>query len=226
MAYKLPANLTHGLTERTVAFVELFVAQGGKNAERAAVQAGFAKSGAQAHASRLLRDARVLALLRHITETRLRASVVSAMEVMELLKDDPTCPPAVRLKAAEACLDRGGMLLERVSTMHHVVEDRRRSNAGDLRELIDTIIGLDVGVAVVDPAKLERALMLAAQRDSTPALIDITPDDETPESNAANISRDGARSCSSGADRALAPVSVEPEPIAAALSDEALAAIL
>ena len=82
---QLPERLIHGLTERTVAFVEIYVAQGGADAKRAAIEAGFAKSGAQAHASRLLRDERVLALLDHIVDTQLHAIVMAAMEVLKCL---------------------------------------------------------------------------------------------------------------------------------------------
>ncbi|HTV31084.1 MAG TPA: terminase small subunit [Xanthobacteraceae bacterium] len=214
----LPQRLLQGLTLRTIAFVENYVASAGRNAEAAAVKAGFAPSGAQAHASRLLRDDRVLALIRYIVERKFRAEVVAALEVIKMIRDDPTTPPATKLKAAESFLDRGGMLLQHVSTVHHVVEDRR-SSAGDLRQLVDDVLMLDVGLTVTDPGKLERALAAAAARDQSPRVIDITPDLEEPEVEQEKPAKNFAVSRHIEAETPVS--SADP-----ALSDEALARLL
>ena len=178
----LPLPLVQGLSERTVAFIEFYCEQGGHNATRAAIRAGFAETSAQRYSSKLLRDTRVLGVLRFIAEQQLTSSVSAAVSTLTEIRDDLSAPHAVRRQCANDLLDRGGMLLKRVSTLHHIVEDRRRSNAGDLRELVELVVGLDIGVAVTDPARLTVALEWAAQRDQH-TTIDITaePEDGDPE---------------------------------------------
>jgi phage terminase small subunit len=174
MPSQLPAPLTEGLTAKQLSFVEHYVGLAGRHQGRAAIMAGYSRTGADAHASRLLRDPRILRVLRHYAETRIKATVVASAATLEELRDDLSAPQAVRLKAASELLDRAGLLVEKISTMHHIVSDQRRSNAGDLRELVDLVVNLDVGVVVGDPDKLQRALALAAQRDQA-KVIDITP---------------------------------------------------
>jgi hypothetical protein len=113
------------LTPKMRAFVEAFVAAGGKHQERAAIAAGYSPPGAAAIASRLLRRDDVLAYLKHVVETRVRAGIVKSVEVLEQLRDDTSISPDVRRKCAETLLGHGGMLIAKVNETHITVEDQR-----------------------------------------------------------------------------------------------------
>ena len=177
----LPEPLIEGLTEKQVAFAVEFVARGGRNATAAGVAAGYsvAGDGHRAVVSRLLRHPRVLKLIRHLVLTDLQADAVASMDTLKLLRDDPSCPQAVRRQAANDILAQAGYLVEKFATIRHEIHDDRRSDATDLVELVNIVLGLDCGVGVVDHEKWERAQEKArahdARRAPQPVIIDVSP---------------------------------------------------
>jgi hypothetical protein len=142
------------VTEKMRGFVEHYIALGGRNATRAAVLAGYAEGGAAAIASRLLRDPRVLAYLRHIASTKIRAGVIESVRTLEGIRDDATVSAGERRKAASELLDRAGMLIERITTIthEHVIRDQHvgSSLAATIRELIAQG---GTGLTITDPAQ-------------------------------------------------------------------------
>jgi phage terminase small subunit len=126
MPSNLPVPLTQNLTPKQIAFAEAYVLKlGGRNASGAAALAGYstAGNGHQAVASRLLRDPRVLALIRHLVLTDVQASAVCSMAVLQELQDDIGVPPDTRRKAALNLLEQAGYLVEKFATVRHVVEN-------------------------------------------------------------------------------------------------------
>jgi len=178
----LPAPLTEGLTPKQIAFCEAYVRLGGRNASAASVAAGYSVQGDshRAVASRLLRNPVVLALIRHLVSTDVQAEAVASMDVLKRLRDDPGCPHAVRRQCANDLLSHAGYLIEKFSTVHHVVSDQRRSDAADLVELVSIVLGLDCGVGIVDQSKWDRVQQRAREQSTLenrrPVIIDAEPD--------------------------------------------------
>ena len=116
------------LTPKQQAFVKAHVRLGGLNATQAAIAAGYSGKnkgvGAAVTASRLLDKPHILDAIRKETERGLRAGVAIGAAVLESLAKTAKSE-SVRLQAAQALLDRGGMQLTSVSEHHVVVEDRR-----------------------------------------------------------------------------------------------------
>lgn len=111
------------LSAKQRAFVHQYVRLGGKNATAAAVAAGYGK-GPHVSAHRLLRYPYILDAIREETERKLRASVSLGADVLEDLAKNAQSE-SVRLQAAQALLDRGGMQIARLAEHRHVIEDRR-----------------------------------------------------------------------------------------------------
>ncbi|MEP6604536.1 MAG: terminase small subunit, partial [Nitrosospira sp.] len=84
MPSSLPVPLTESLSAKMRFFVDHYVSQGGRHQGRAAIMAGYSRSAADAVASRLLRRPDVLALLRHIVETRIKADVVTSADTLRI----------------------------------------------------------------------------------------------------------------------------------------------
>ena len=116
------------LTPKQQAFVKAHVRLGCLNATQAAIAAGYSGkgngAGAAVTASRLLDKPHILDAIRKETERGLRAGVAVGAAVLESLAKTAKSE-SVRLQAAQALLDRGGMQLASVSEHHLVVEDRR-----------------------------------------------------------------------------------------------------
>ena len=116
------------LTPKKLAFAKCHVQLGGKNATQAAIMAGYSSkgggAGAAVTASRLLRDPRVLQAIKEESERRLRSGVAMAADTLTELAQNAQSE-SVRLQAAQALLDRGGMQLATLSQHHVVVEDKR-----------------------------------------------------------------------------------------------------
>jgi len=116
------------LTPKQQAFVKAHVRMGGLNATQAAIAAGYSgknkRVGAAVTASRLLDKPHILDALRKETERGLRAGVAIGASVLESLARTAKSE-SVRLQAAQALLDRGGLQLASLSEHHVVVEDRR-----------------------------------------------------------------------------------------------------
>jgi hypothetical protein len=135
MSSQLPVPF--GLTDRIKSFVDHYVAMGGRSQEKAAVLAGFAPSGAAAHASRLLRRQDVLAYLKHVAETRIMADVAVSVDVLREIRDDRLeSPPGERRKAASELLDRAGMIIAKISEHHVTVDDRRMRSPTEMAHML------------------------------------------------------------------------------------------
>jgi hypothetical protein len=177
------------------AFVEHYVDLGARHQGRAAIMAGYSKTAADAVASGLLRRADVLAQLRHIVETRIKADVVMSAETLKELRDSPATPAAVRRQCANDLLDRADLLVEKFSTVHHVVEQRSAPIGTNVLEMLRKLAP-DMGIELVarDQAKLDHFLAVADRSDdrSAPAVIDgefVDVDDGEP---AAQLRREGS----------------------------------
>lgn len=155
------------------AFVEHYVDLGGRHQGRAAIMAGYGKAGADAIASRLLRRTDVLALLRHIVETRIKADAVASAEALKELRDNPTTPAAVRRQCANDLLDRAGMLVEKFATIRHVVEPQRGPAGARILEMLRRLAP-DMGIEILvrDQAKLDHFLEATARFEDDPNVID------------------------------------------------------
>jgi Terminase small subunit len=109
-------------------FVQAYVATGGRNAAKAALAAGYSDAGNGASARtlghRLMHRPRVLQAIREEMERSLRAGVVLGGSVLIDLAQSATSE-SVRLQAALALLDRGGMQLANRTEHRHVIEDNR-----------------------------------------------------------------------------------------------------
>lgn len=112
------------LTPMMEAFVEAFVSQGGRNATKAAVAAGYSAKTAYSAAHALINKPHVLDAIMKRVERDLKAHVVVAAKTLYTLATNAKSE-SVRLQAAQALLDRGGMQLVARSEHRHVLEDRR-----------------------------------------------------------------------------------------------------
>ena len=112
------------VSARELRFAQAYVRMGGMNGTQAAIAAGYGQSGAHVAAHRLLRRPHVLAAIKDETERGLRAGVAIGASVLEDLAKN-AASESVKLQAAQALLDRGGMRLANLTEHHHVIEDRR-----------------------------------------------------------------------------------------------------
>jgi hypothetical protein len=114
------------LTPKRKNFVKAFLATGGKNGKQAAIMAGYSDKGncAAAIAYQLLHDPTVLAEIRQESDRKLRAGVALGAATLEELAGKANSE-SVRLQAAVALLDRGGMQLVSRSEQHVIVKDER-----------------------------------------------------------------------------------------------------
>ena len=157
MPSPLPTPLTRSMSDKMLAFVEHYIDLGGRHQGRAAIMAGYSPSAADAVASRLLRRNDVLALLRHVTETRIKADAIASADTLRELRDDPGTPAAVRRQCANDLLDRAGLLVEKFSTMRHVLEDRVTLSGPRIWQMLrDTAPEMGIEIAIRDQAKLNR----------------------------------------------------------------------
>jgi phage terminase small subunit len=168
------------LTYKQRAFVRHYVKLGGTNATSAALAAGYAASpsekggrapGASVTASRLLNNPAILRAIRDETERSLRAGVALGANVLEQLCREANSE-SVRLQAAQALLDRGGLQLANLSQHNIVIEDKRTE--GELLARVKELqreLGLqaiDITPAGLTPATKKRAaLTQAASTDTT-----------------------------------------------------------
>lgn len=168
--------MTGKLTPKQQAFVRAFIGTGGSNATAAAIAAGYSGkgkgAGAAVTASRLLRQPLVLQELRAETERRLRAGVALGASTLEELCKSANSE-SVRLQAATALLDRGGLQLAHLTKSHVTIEDRRSD--AELKARIEALsreLGLQAKVIEARPAPAQ----------SLPLIVDATlvevPDDE------------------------------------------------
>ena len=110
------------LSPREAAFVQAISTGLRKGA--AAEAAGYSPHSAHVAASRLLSREHVLKAIRDAAEKQINSGVaIGAKTLLELCES--AASDDVRLRAACALLDRGGMQLIRQSETRHIVEDRR-----------------------------------------------------------------------------------------------------
>jgi hypothetical protein len=153
------------LTPQERKFVQHFVALGGRDATRAALEAGYSPSGNKASARvlahRLIHRPRVMQAIKEATERKLRAGVVIGASVLEDLAKSATSE-SVRLQAALALLDRGGMQLANRTEHLHVIEDKRTD-----AELRAHIIELSrsLGLVPVLPADIVQPALADSRGD-------------------------------------------------------------
>ena len=139
------------LTARQLGFVKAYVKLGGMNATQAAIAAGYSgkgdRNGAAVAASRLLQRPVIIQAIREEVERTLRAGVALGASVLEQLAREGKSE-SVRLQAAQALLDRGGMQLASLSEHHVVVEDKR-TDAELLNRVQELARELGVGTRVI-----------------------------------------------------------------------------
>lgn len=170
------------LTAKQRAFVRAYISLGGTNATAAAVTAGYAPSkskkrgdrsaGASVTAHRLLQKPTILKAIREETERALRAGVALGAHTLEQLCREANSE-SVRLQAAQALLDRGGMQLATLSQHHVVVEDRRTE--GELLARVKELqreLGLN-SIDITPPAgtspTIKRAALAHVSTDLSPS---------------------------------------------------------
>lgn len=134
------------LSKKEALFVEA-ISRGAKKGE-AAIAAGYAPSSAHVSASRLLNRPHVLTAIREAAERAINAGVATAaLVLLELAESGKT--DDVRLRAACALLDRGGMPLIRQSE-HRVTVNDQRSDA----ELLAHIRSLASQLGIASPVQI------------------------------------------------------------------------
>ncbi len=140
------------LTTKQAAFVRAYVKLGGLNAMQAALAAGYSGrdggNNAAVVASRMLRMPHILSAIREETQRKLCSGVALGAVILEDLGRNATSE-SVRLQAAQALLDRGGMQLASLSEHHVVVEDRR-SDVELLQRVVELQRELGLNAKVID----------------------------------------------------------------------------
>lgn len=132
---------TTDLTPRQRNFVKHYITLGGVNAAQAATLAGYSNGDAGGRGSaiaayRLLRNPAILAEIRVQAEKRLQSNVGMAAQIIEDLARNAK-NEGVKLKAAEALLDRGGMMMATISR-HEVAVIHKRSD-DELRARVEQL---------------------------------------------------------------------------------------
>lgn len=149
------------LTPRQASFVKGLLSGMGK--AQAAIAAGYKPSNADNTAAILQGYPHVAAAIRDGAEARLKAGAhLGVRALLDLVEN--AASEDVRLRAATALLDRGGMPLIRQSEHHHVVTDRR-SDA----ELRQHAISLARQLAIPVPKEILEADFAEIPRPALPA---------------------------------------------------------
>lgn len=114
------------LTPRWRRFVYCYLANGGRNATKAYMEAGFGgdSKSAQGHASKLLHDSRIQAALREETKLRMVGHAPLAVAVLQEVMDS-SLNAKDRMTAARAILDRTGFM---ASIEHKVTHEHTLNN--------------------------------------------------------------------------------------------------
>jgi phage terminase small subunit len=151
----LPPDPSDALSEMQMKFVRYYVEFGGVNGTKAALLAGYSpgvkNSSAAISASRLLRKPLILSEIRRETERSLKAGVaLGARALIDLAKSAKS--ESVKLQAATALLDRGGMQLKALQETTVIVEDRRTND-----EILKSIEALsrELGVKTIEGKIIE-----------------------------------------------------------------------
>lgn len=130
------------------AFVMALLETGGQDNTLAARMAGYggdSATGVRTTAYRLAHDAKVVEAIREHADKTIRSSVALGASVLVEIARDTMHKD--RFKAANALLDRGGLLLVQKSEVHHTHTD------GTTKEMIAEIVALAEKMGI-DPAQL------------------------------------------------------------------------
>lgn len=126
------------------AFVRAFVLTGGSNATRAAIISGYGNTddSSKAAAYRLVHDPKILAAIKEAADGMLRANILIGSAVLVEIANTPNHKD--RFKAAQALLDRGGLI---VATQHNanitITEDTPSAQVIDRIKYLADRLGLD-----------------------------------------------------------------------------------
>ncbi|MES9934297.1 MAG: terminase small subunit [Candidatus Sedimenticola sp. PURPLELP] len=115
--------MSRELTTKQRKFVRYYIQFGG-NATRAAKEAGYGEASAHTTSHRMLKVPHIQQAIKEEAETVIRSGVAVAADVLVDLARNATSE-SVKLQAATALLDRGGLPFIRQSEHKHVVEDKR-----------------------------------------------------------------------------------------------------
>ena len=140
------------LTEQQTEFVVQYL-NSGADRRKAALAAGYSKKGLDQCAYRLLRNPKIQAAIRDEAENHLNTHVaLASATLVDLCKNAKS--GAVRLQAAQALLDRGGLPLIRQSEHRHVIEDTRTDK--ELQDHVKQLMGeLGLDAKVVNAPVIE-----------------------------------------------------------------------
>lgn len=126
-------------------FIHIYLANGGRNATRAYLEAGFGGDAiaAKTNASRILHDERMQAALREETKKMMVGNAPLAQSVVEQILDNPTASAKDKLTAAKMIWDRTGF----IAATEHQVKQTVTLNAEQLHAelaLFAKELGLDM----------------------------------------------------------------------------------
>lgn len=126
------------------AFVRAFVLTGGTNATRACAMSGYGETeeSRKSTAYRLTHDQKILAAIREAADSMIRASILVGANVLTEIAQTPHHKD--RFKAAEALLNRGGLI---VAAQHNVnltvTEDTPNNQVIDRIKVLSAQLGID-----------------------------------------------------------------------------------
>lgn len=166
------------LSELEEAFVGCYIETGGTDGKKAAITAGYGAAGAAVRAHELLRRPRVLAAIRKEAERRLQAGVALGAAVLADLAQNAKAE-AVRLKAATALLDYGGLAV--VARSEHTLNIVDKRSDAELREQVARLTReLGLGAVVIDGTATAPAEPIALPRPVVD-VIDAEPAGDVPD---------------------------------------------
>jgi len=145
------------LTPLQAEFVRQYVENGG-NGSQAALVAGYKADVARNMAYRLIRTPHVLEALREEADRRIKSSVVIGATTLESLAKGAQSE-SVRLQAALALLDRGGLQLKALSEHKVILEDKRSDD--ELRARVEQLTR-ELGLKTIDMEAPKRAALPVA----------------------------------------------------------------
>jgi hypothetical protein len=164
------------LTEMQKKFADLFVQTDGRDAAACAEMAGYGSPKQRAY--ELLHNDEVLEEIRRLVSSRFCAALARAETKIEEIMDDDEGSKgrAVQLKAAQAVIAHGGLLLERLARLdiHHHVQPRDELSLGNRLAAVIVRMMPKLGLAVVDQAKFDRYIA-GLNASEQPLTIDVTP---------------------------------------------------
>lgn len=126
------------------AFVRAFVLTGGSNGQRAAAMSGYGttKESQAAGAYRLLHDRKILAAVKEAADGMLRANILIGSQVLVDIAQDVHHKD--RFKAAQALLDRGGLIVATQANVNiNITEDTPNDQLIDRIKMLAAKLDID-----------------------------------------------------------------------------------